>query len=110
MRFAVPVNGGMLSQHFGHCEQFAIIDVDENKKVQKELVSSPEHQPGLLPTWLAGKGVSVVIAGGMGISAQNLFQQGGIKVILGVQENDPEKAVMDYLNGSLSLGDNICEH
>ncbi len=31
MRFAVPLSGGMISPHFGHCEQFALIDVDATK-------------------------------------------------------------------------------
>ena len=80
MRCAIPVTGGMMSPHFGHCEQFALFDVDEQKKeiINKELVLSPEHQPGLLPAWLAEKGVTVVIAGGMGPRALDIFRQYGI--------------------------------
>ena len=112
MKYAVPVSGGMVSQHFGHCEQFALIDVDEAKKqvLKKELVDSPGHEPGLLPQWLAQKGVSLVIAGGMGSRAQNLFQQNRIGVIIGVMETDPEKAVLSHLNGILPTGSNICDH
>jgi ATP-binding protein involved in chromosome partitioning len=112
MRYAVPVSGGVLSSHFGHCEQFAFFDVDEQKKEirRKEYVPSPEHQPGLLPAWLAEQGASVVIAGGMGSRAQMLFQQNNISVVLGTLENDPEKAVLSYVNGLLSTGDNICDH
>jgi len=112
MRYAIPVSSGGLSAHFGHCEHFALIDVDEEKKgiLKKELVPSPGHQPGLLPQWLAEQGVSVVIAGGMGSRAQGLFQQNRIQVIIGVLESDPEKAVQDYLNGILATGDNICDH
>ncbi|MFC1909878.1 NifB/NifX family molybdenum-iron cluster-binding protein [Chloroflexota bacterium] len=112
MKYAVPVTGGKLSQHFGHCELFGLFDVDEtNKKITgKEYLPSPEHQPGLLPVWLAGKGASAIIAGGMGVRAQELFQQNGIKVILGAMEEDPEKAVLNYLNGVLKTGENICDH
>jgi len=112
MKYAVPVTGGMLSPHFGHCEQFAIIDADEQKKVitGKELVTAPEHQPGLLPAWLAEKGVNVVLAGGMGPMAQNIFQQNGITVVIGASESDPEKAVLSHLDGSLAVGDNVCDH
>jgi ATP-binding protein involved in chromosome partitioning len=112
MIFAVPVTGGTMSPHFGHCEHFALIDVDEqsNKILQKELVSSPGHQPGLLPAWLAEQGVSVVIAVGMGSRAQGLFQQNNIGVIIGTMEDDPEKAVQNYLDGCLATGDNICDH
>jgi len=112
MRYAIPVSGGMVSTHFGHCEHFALIDVDEEKKkiVRKELVTSPGHQPGLLPEWLAELGVSVVIASGMGSRAQNLFRQNRIQVIIGSLESDPEKAVLNYLNGMLPTGENICDH
>ena len=112
MRCAVPVSNGGLSAHFGHCEQFALIDVDEEGKkiLTKELVPSPGHQPGLLPEWLAEQGVSVVIAGGMGSRAQSLFQQNHIGVVIGALEGDPEKAVLNYLNGTLATEENICDH
>jgi len=112
MRFAIPVSGGVMSPHFGHCEQFALIDVDETTKtiVRKQLVASPGHQPGLLPVWLAEEGVSAVLAGGMGSRAQALFQENHIDVIVGVMESDPEKAVLNYLSGSLTTGGNVCDH
>jgi ATP-binding protein involved in chromosome partitioning len=112
MRFAIPVSGGVMSPHFGHCEQFALIDVDEATKtiVRKRLVASPGHQPGLLPVWLAEEGVSAVLAGGMGSRAQALFQENHIDVIVGVMESDPEKAVLNYLSGSLTTGGNVCDH
>jgi len=112
MKYAVPVSGGVVSAHFGHCEQFALIEVDETKKqiLKKELVNSPGHEPGLLPPWLAEKGVSLVIAGGMGSRAQGLFQQNKIGVITGTMESDPEKAVLSHLNGILATGANICDH
>ena len=61
----------MVSEHFGHCEHFGLIDVDEERKeiLRKELVPSPGHQPALLLGWLAEQGVSVVIAVGMGARA-----------------------------------------
>jgi len=112
MKYAVPVSGGKLCSHFGHCEQFAIIDVDGVRKeiLKKEFVIAPEHQPGLLPPWLAEKGVSIVIAGGMGTRAQGLFVENGIQVVVGALESDPEKAVLNHLNGELATGGNICDH
>ena len=112
MRYAIPVSGDMVSEHFGHCEHFALIDVDEDRKeiVGSQLVPSPGHQPGLLPQWLAEEGVSVVIASGMGSRAQNLFRQNRIDVVIGVLEGNPEKAVISYLSGALATGDNICDH
>ena len=112
MKFAVPVSNGRLATHFGHCEHFALIDVDEGSKaiVSKELVASPGHQPGLLPVWLAGEGVNAVIAGGMGSRAQALFRENHVDVIVGAMADDPEEIVLDYVRGMLATGDNVCDH
>ena len=112
MRCAVPVSDGIVATHFGHCEQFALFDVDEARKeiVRKEIVASPGHQPGLLPVWLAEEGVAAVIAGGMGSRAQALFRENYIQVIVGALEDDPEQIVLDYMRGTLEAGDNVCDH
>jgi len=112
MRIAVPIANGKLSMHFGHCEEFALVDVDGSTKqmVKTELVEAPEHQPGLLPRWLAEKGAEVIIAGGMGSRAQDLFAQQGIRVIVGAPADDPGTLVKAYLDGSLQPGENVCDH
>ena len=68
MRIAIPLANGKLSMHFGHCECFALIDVDtvEKKVMNRENVDAPPHQPGMLPPWLAGHGAHLIIAGGGG--------------------------------------------
>ena len=70
MRIAIPMASGKLALHFGHCEQFALIDVDPATKqiLNQDFVAAPDHQPGLLPRWLREKGVNVVISGGIGSS------------------------------------------
>ena len=112
MRYAVPLVGGKLSAHFGHCEQFALIDVDALKKtiLSKELVAPPEHQPGILPVWLAEEGANVIIAGGMGSRAQDLFRDNHIEVVVGAVEHEPEELVLAHMNATLTLGGNICDH
>jgi predicted Fe-Mo cluster-binding NifX family protein len=112
MRYAVPVTDGKVAPHFGHCSHFALFDVDEETKtiVKKEVVPSPGHQPGFLPAWLAEEGASFVIASGMGSRAQVIFNENHIEVIIGVLNDDPEKAVLDYIKGELATGDNICDH
>ena len=112
MKYALPVSGGRMSPHFGHCEQFAFFDADEASKeiTRREFIPSPEHQPGFLPVWLAQQGAEVVIAGGMGPRAVELLRQHNIGVVLGAVESDPEKAVLGYLNGNLATEENICDH
>ncbi len=111
-RFALPLVGGQLSMHFGHCEEFALIDVDDaTKKItNKTVVKSPEHEPGLLPRWLHEKGANLIIAGGMGGKARELFAQNNIKVIVGVSVDSPENLVNSFLQGILQTGENVCDH
>jgi len=112
MKIAIPLVQGRLSLHFGHCEQFAIIDVDSdtNKIENQGLVSPPVHEPGVLPRWLSGMGANVIIAGGMGQRAQQLFAQNNIKVVIGASVQSPEELVAAFLKNTLVAGDNICDH
>ena len=112
MKIAIPTSNGMLSMHFGHCDNFVMLDVDvENKKIASTTtVDAPPHEPGLLPVWLKEQGANLIIAGGMGSRAQELFAQQGIEVITGASSAEPEKIVADWLSGSLTCGTNICDH
>jgi len=112
MRIAIPLAQEKLSLHFGHCEKFAIFDVDfdEKKIVNSELYSTPPHEPGARPKWLSEKQVNLIITGGMGRRAQMLFQQYGMKVVVGAPVDTPQKVVEAYLNGTLQTGANICDH
>jgi predicted Fe-Mo cluster-binding NifX family protein len=98
--------------HFGHCEQFALIDIDPDKKTitAREDVTPPPHEPGLLPRWLAERGANVIIAGGMGQRAQSLFAGQGITVVVGAPAETPEQLVGQYLSGTLTTGKNFCDH
>jgi len=112
MKIAVPISNGVLNMHFGHCEKFALIDVDPDAKkiLAKQEVVPPPHQPGLLPPWLAERGVNVVIAGGMGQRAQGLFAEQNISVTVGAAAASPEELVNQYLSGTLKTGMNVCDH
>ncbi len=110
MKLAIPLAAGRLCMHFGHCEQFALVDVDNDCATQTTLVTPPPHEPGLLPRWLHEQGVSLVIAGGMGQRAQQLFGQSGVKVVVGAPAEAPEALVSAYLNGTLQCGGNTCDH
>ncbi len=112
MRVAIPLAQGKLSLHFGHCDRFAIFDIDESvrKVINRKDETSPPHAPGVLPKWLSENNVSVIIAGGMGQRAQQLFAQNDIKVVIGASGDSPENLVSAYLQDKLETGDNICDH
>ena len=106
MKYAVPLSGGVLAQHFGHCEQFAIVDADDRTITCETLITPPPHEPGLLPGWLAEKGVTDVIAGGMGERAISIFNQHAINVFVGAPVKNPDELAADLLNERLQAGAN----
>ncbi len=110
MKFAIPLADGKLTAHFGHCKEFALIDVEENIIKKKETLVPPPHEPGVLPKWLHEQGVNVIIAGGMGNKAQVLFNEQNIKVVTGAQPLEPEELINSYLNNALVTGNNLCDH
>jgi len=108
--FAIPTIGKKLCTHFGHCEKFAIVETEDQKVTTIEYHTPPVHQPGTYPRFLAGKGVSTIISGGMGMKAQDIFAQNNIEVYMGINSENPEKLVEQYLNNQLKSGENLCDH
>ncbi|HBM15762.1 MAG TPA: ATPase [Lentisphaeria bacterium] len=112
MKIAIPTANGKLCMHFGHCEIFTIYDVCDKDKVIKSVQTNvpPAHEPGVLPKWLGELGANVIIAGGMGSRAQQLFAENGVKVVTGAPAENPESVIKAYLDGSLVPGANVCDH
>ncbi len=109
-KIAIPTENGLLCAHFGHCQKFAIVEVNGLQQTSFMEVTPPEHQPGLYPGWIAGFGVTDVIAGGMGQHAIDLFNQQNISVFVGAPVQGPKELVEDFLKGQLSLNANYCDH
>jgi predicted Fe-Mo cluster-binding NifX family protein len=110
MKFAIPLAEGKLTAHFGHCQEFALVEVEDNEIKNKETVVPPPHEPGVLPKWLHDLGTNVIIAGGMGARALDLFAQNNIKVIVGASALTPEELVKQYLDNTLQTAGNVCDH
>jgi predicted Fe-Mo cluster-binding NifX family protein len=110
MKFAIPLAEGKLTAHFGHCQEFALVDVEDNEIKNKETLVPPPHEPGVLPKWLHDQGTNVIIAGGMGARALDLFAQNNIQVIVGAPSLTPEELVRQFLDNTLEPGANVCDH
>lgn len=112
MKIAIPVANEKLCMHFGHCETFAVLAVDpQTKKIlSRENLVPPPHEPGVLPAWLGEQKVNVIIAGGMGQRAQQLFTAQNIAVVVGAPSDTPEKLAESFLAGTLQSGVNACDH
>jgi len=110
MKFAVASENNMVEGHFGHCETFTIFETEGVKILKKEAIPNPGHKPGFLPNFLNDLGVKVIIAGGMGGGAIDIFNEKQIEVIVGAN-GETEQVVTEYLKGNLQSTGSVChEH
>ena len=105
MKIAVASLNGQVAEHFGHCEAFLLLDSLTGKSEQ---VLNPGHKPGFLPNFLGDLGVEVIISGGMGGGAIEIFNSRGIKVVTGAT-GDALKAAEAYARGELTSTDSVCQ-
>jgi len=109
-KIAIPLENGLLCAHFGHCQTFAIVNVEDGVIKEVNEVVPPEHVPGLYPKWIAQFGVTDVIAGGMGQQAVMLFNQQKINAFVGAPVKSAAELVADFLENRLTLSANYCDH
>jgi predicted Fe-Mo cluster-binding NifX family protein len=106
---AIPLANNKLSAHFGHCEKFAFVEVEEKSIMKMTILDPPEHVPGSYPRWVAAQGATEVIAGGMGQQAVSLFNQQKVNVFVGAPILAPLQIVEEYLAERLTLNANYCD-
>lgn len=107
---AIPMEDGILCAHFGHCQYFAIVEVEESVIINVKEVNPPVHEPGLYPRWVSQFGVTDVIGGGMGQKAIDLFNQQNINAFVGAPLKPAQDLVADFLANKLNLSANYCNH
>ncbi len=109
MKIAVACSGENIWGHFGHCENFNIYDVVDGAIATEVSVPNPGHRPGFLPNFLADQGVEVIIAGGMGGGAVEIFNERNVEVVVGAEGN-AKAAVEAYLAGELHSIGSVCHN
>ena len=110
MKIAVAGEGKNVTEHFGHCVNFLIYSVENGNITNEESIPNPGHKPGFLPNFLADRGVNVIISGGMGGGAVDIFNERNVEVVVGAS-GDAKTAVLNYLKGELKTTGSVChEH
>jgi predicted Fe-Mo cluster-binding NifX family protein len=108
-RVALSTDGEEVAAHFGRCQAYTIVEIADGAIRSRETIANPGHEPGFLPGYLAQRGVTCIVAGGMGPRAQMLFHQQGIETIVGVSAGI-EETVRALVRGELEGGESLCEH
>src|SRR5690349_4228979 len=109
-KVAMPTRGGLVDEHFGHCEAFTLFTVDDSNQVVGEELFTPPPACGCksnLVQTLASMGYGVVIAGNMGEGAANKLRQAGFTVVRGAK-GPVRQALEAWLSGALKDRDELC--
>ncbi len=106
-RVALPVEEGAVCPHFGHAPHFLVVDLQDGKDAGRQLLENPGHTPGSIPKWLAGLGTHVVVAGGIGARAAELFAENGITLISGIS-GPAEDVLAAFAAGRLESAGTLC--
>jgi len=106
-KIAISTDGVMVSEHFGRCPEFTIVEIDDGKLMGRKVIPNPGHHPGFLPEFLHEQGVGAIVAGGMGFRAQELFKEKGIETIMGAS-GDLDTVIAQLLEGTLKGGVSSC--
>jgi len=109
MKVAIAKEGDEVSEHFGHCREYAVFDVSDRKITNKKILQSPGHEPGRLPAFLAEHKVTHVLAGGMGPRAVDLFCAHNIEVFLGIS-GPIDSVIRNFIDGKIIPGKSSCTH
>lgn len=109
-KIAIPISNEKISNHFGHAEYFEIFDTENNTIMSTTRIKAPAHEHGKLPLWIADKGVTHIMTGGIGQKAIARLQEFNINLIYGVEDEKPEILVQKFLENKLQPGMNLCDH
>jgi predicted Fe-Mo cluster-binding NifX family protein len=117
-RIAVPSNGaggldGMRSGHFGHCDVFTCIDVENGEIKDVTTLQNQEHVQGgcMVPVnLLASYKVNALVVGGIGMRPLMGFKQVGIDVYHDAERAEIRPVVEDLIAGKLPeiRSDQVC--
>lgn len=106
-KIAIATDSGMVAQHFGRCPNYTIFDLEGEKITSKVEIPNPGHSTGYIPKYLHEQNVNVIISGGMGRRAIDLFNQFDIEPIVGVT-GTIDNCIKDILDGTLKGGESLC--
>ncbi|PID72293.1 MAG: dinitrogenase iron-molybdenum cofactor biosynthesis protein [Desulfobulbus propionicus] len=111
LRLAIPSDGqggldGKRAGHFGHCDVFTFIDIEDGEIKEVSTLANQEHVQGgcMVPVnLLASNNVNALVVGGIGMRPLMGFRQVGIEVYHDAVRPDIRPVVEDFLAGKLSL-------
>lgn len=102
MKIAIPTKNNQVDDHFGHCDYFTVVTVEDNKVISSEKVDSGNScgcKSNIVNT-LKEQGVDTMLAGNMGQGAFNKINASQIKVVRGCS-GEIDTVLSEYLAGNI---------
>ena len=112
MKIAIPTRNQVVDNHFGHCEYYTIYTIDENQKIINQTRDDSPEGCGCksnIASVLEEKGVTLMLAGNMGVGAKNKLESHHIQVIRGCS-GPVEQVLNDWLQGKIKDSGELCDH
>lgn len=111
-KIAIPTRDEMVDDHFGHCAYYTIVTLDDqNQVINRERLASPKGCgcKSNIASVMQEMGISLMLAGNMGMGAYNKLNAHGISVIRGCH-GKVEDVLKAYQSGNLTDSLEACDH
>ena len=109
---AIPTRDSIVDDHFGHCAYYTVVTLDEQNLVVKQERLDPPQGCGCksnIASVMQEMGITLMLAGNMGMGAYNKLSAHGIAVIRGCH-GKVDDVLKAYLNGELNDSQESCDH
>jgi predicted Fe-Mo cluster-binding NifX family protein len=107
MKIAIPTNGDRIAPRLPLTKEVVVVELHQRKEIGREKVDTSKLHPMELPSFLASKGVTKIIAGGVDWYLLEMFRSHHIDVTWGIMGNVDE-VLNFYKHKGLQLGMGLC--
>lgn len=108
MKIAISTDSGKVSGHFGRCPKFVVAEIEDGEIRDKKEIENPGHKPGYIPKFLNEREIDCLITGGIGRKAISMFDDFGVKVITGLEGENIDEVLGQFLKGDIESEGNPC--
>lgn len=101
VKIAIPVSENLLSEKFGDCSHYEIIEIEKNTIKSRMQGNPPKKISGEIYDWIAMSGITDVIVHHIDRTDLNFFADTKINLFIGIKITSPEIIIDEYLKGTL---------
>ncbi|MDO4497298.1 MAG: NifB/NifX family molybdenum-iron cluster-binding protein [Bacteroidales bacterium] len=112
IKIAIPTRDNRVDDHFGHCDHYTVFTIDNQKQIlSEERLDSPQGCgcKSNIASVMQEMGITLMLAGNMGMGAFNKLAQHGIRTLRGCK-GDIHDVLNAYLDGQLTDSAESCDH